>query len=86
MSLYSGFYPQTNGQTERLKQELETGLRLLWSQDPSSWSDNVVWVGYALNFLPLSAMGLSPFQAVYAYQPPLFGSPDFGFDDCSNWI
>lgn len=38
VSLTSGYHPQTNGQAERLNQELETGLRCLCSQNPSSWS------------------------------------------------
>jgi len=41
-SLYSGFHPQFNGQTERLNQELDTGLQFLCSRDPASCSKNVV--------------------------------------------
>ncbi|KAI3376164.1 hypothetical protein L3Q82_016689 [Scortum barcoo] len=37
-SLSSGFHPQSNGQTERMNQELETALRCMASQHPSSWS------------------------------------------------
>lgn len=33
-----------SGQTERLNQELDTGLRLLCSKKPASWSRNMVWV------------------------------------------
>uniref|UniRef100_A0AAQ6IR55 Gypsy retrotransposon integrase-like protein 1 n=1 Tax=Anabas testudineus TaxID=64144 RepID=A0AAQ6IR55_ANATE len=72
VSLSSGFHPQSNGQTERLNQELETGLRLLCSREPTTWSTKVVWVEYAHNSLPSSATGLTPFQVVYGYQPPLF--------------
>lgn len=72
VSLSSGFHPQTNGQTERLNEELETGLRLLCSRDPTSWSQNVVWVEYAHNSLPSSATGLTPFQVVYGHQRHLF--------------
>lgn len=76
VSLSSGFYPQTNGQTERFNQELETGLRLLCARDPASWAKNMVWVEYAHNSLPSSATGLTPFQTVYGYQPPLFSSQE----------
>uniref|UniRef100_A0A3B3DGY8 Gypsy retrotransposon integrase-like protein 1 n=1 Tax=Oryzias melastigma TaxID=30732 RepID=A0A3B3DGY8_ORYME len=72
VSLSSGFHPQSNGQSERLNQQLETGLRILCSRDPSSWAQNVVWVEYAHNSLPSSATGLSPFQVVYGFQPPVF--------------
>ena len=38
VSLSSGFHPQTNGQTERYNQEMETTLRCITSQNTSSWS------------------------------------------------
>ncbi|XP_041810033.1 uncharacterized protein lrfn4b [Chelmon rostratus] len=71
-SLSSGFHPQSNGQTERYNQELETALRCLVSHNPSLWSEQLVWIEYAHNALPVSATGLSPFHCVYGYQPPLF--------------
>ena len=45
VSLTSGYHPESNGQTERLNQELETGLRCLVSQNPASWSKkkNHIW-------------------------------------------
>ncbi|KAI3363705.1 hypothetical protein L3Q82_001198 [Scortum barcoo] len=43
------------------------------SQHPSSWSQQLLWVEYALhNTLTCSATGLSPFQCAYGFQPPLF--------------
>ncbi len=72
VSLTSGYHPQTNGQAERLNQELETGLRCLSSQNPSSWSKMLIWIEFAHNTLPSASTGLTPFQCVYGYQPPLF--------------
>uniref|UniRef100_A0AAQ4Q5S3 Integrase catalytic domain-containing protein n=1 Tax=Gasterosteus aculeatus aculeatus TaxID=481459 RepID=A0AAQ4Q5S3_GASAC len=72
VSLSSGYHPESNGQMERLNQELETGLRCLVSQNPTSWCKNLIWIEYAHNTLPSSSSGFSPFQCAYAYQPPLF--------------
>lgn len=72
VSLTSGYHPQTNGQAERLNQELETGLRCLSSQNPSSWSKMLIWIEYAHNTLPSASTGLTPFQCVFGYQSPLF--------------
>ncbi|KAG5279490.1 hypothetical protein AALO_G00078340 [Alosa alosa] len=36
-SLSSGFHPQSNGQTERVNQELEASLRSLVADNPKSW-------------------------------------------------
>ena len=76
VSLSSGYHPESSGQTERLNQELETCLRCLVSQNPSSWSEHLTWVEYAHNILPTSATGLSPFHCVYGYQPPLFSATE----------
>ncbi|KAK2882761.1 hypothetical protein Q8A73_021694 [Channa argus] len=51
---------------------METGLRVLCSQEPSSWSRNLTWVEYAHNTLPSASTGLTPFQVVFGYLPPLF--------------
>ncbi|KAK3562952.1 hypothetical protein QTP86_011708 [Hemibagrus guttatus] len=50
----NGCWLQSNGQTERLNQELEVGLRILCTKEPTSWSSNLVWVEYAHNYLRLS--------------------------------
>lgn len=70
VSMSSGYHSQTNGQSERLNQELETGLRCLASRNPSHWSEQIIWLEDAHNTLPSSSTGLTPFQCVY--QPPLF--------------
>ncbi|KAL2083807.1 hypothetical protein ACEWY4_021580 [Coilia grayii] len=68
----SGFHPQSNGQTERANQLLETVLRCLASQNPSTWSQQLPWAEYSINSLTSSSSGLSPFECCLGYQPPLF--------------
>lgn len=76
VSLSSGYHPQSNGQTERINQDLETTLRCLASSNPSSWSRYVMWAEYAHNTLCCSSTGLSPFECQFGFQPPLFPSQE----------
>uniref|UniRef100_A0A8C6PCD2 Gypsy retrotransposon integrase-like protein 1 n=1 Tax=Nothobranchius furzeri TaxID=105023 RepID=A0A8C6PCD2_NOTFU len=74
VALTSGFHPQSNGQCERLNQEVEAMLRCLCSSSPSSWSTHLPWIEYAHNAHVSSATGLSPFEASTGIQPSLFPS------------
>lgn len=51
VSLSSGFQPQTNGQTERVNEELEAALCCVVSANPSHWSPQLSWVEYGHNSL-----------------------------------
>lgn len=69
--LSSIFHPQTNGQCERLNQEIENSLRYLSSQYPITWSRHLSWIEYFHNAHISSATGLSPFKVPLGYQPLL---------------
>ena len=72
VSLSSGYHPQSGGQTERLNQEIGRFLRSYCSQQQQDWCQYLVWAEYAQNSLVSACMGLTPFQCVLGYQPPLF--------------
>ncbi|KAI2646712.1 Transposon Tf2-6 polyprotein [Labeo rohita] len=71
-SLSSGFHPQTNGQTDRANQQLERFLRCFASEHQRSWASYLVWAELSNNLHTSTATGLSPFEACYGFQPPIF--------------
>ncbi len=72
ISLTSGYHPQSNGQVERLNQELTRFLRSYCHQNQNDWSRFLLWAEYAQNSLHKPYTGFMPFQCVLGFQPPLF--------------
>ncbi len=72
ISLTSGYHPQSNGQTERLNQEVIRFLRAYCQQHQADWSRYLFWAEYAQNSLTKPATGMTPFKCVLGFQPPVF--------------
>ncbi len=72
VSLTSGYHPQSNGQTERLNQEVIRFLRSYCQQQQTEWSRYLMWAEYAQNSLTKPATGMTPFKCVLGFQPPMF--------------
>ncbi len=66
------YHPQANGQVEHLNQELTRFLRSYCHKNQADWSRYLLWAEYAQNSLRKPATGLTPFQCVLGFQPPLF--------------
>ena len=81
-SLSSSHPPQSNGQTERANQDLETALRCISAHNPASLSCHLTWVEYSHNSLTSSATGMTPSEASFDYLPPLFPSQEI---DVTFW-
>lgn len=69
-------HPQSNGQTERANQDLETTLHCVTAQNPSSCSSFLTWVEYSHNSLSSAATGMTLFMTAYGYQPPLLSAQE----------
>jgi len=67
--LSMAFYPQTDGQTERVNQELEQYLRMFINHRQEQWPE---WLGtaeFAYNNKAYSSTRTSPFKANYRQDP-----------------
>ncbi|KAI7809155.1 hypothetical protein IRJ41_000814, partial [Triplophysa rosa] len=72
VSLSSGFHPQSNGQTERVNQDIEKTLRCLVSNNQTTWTPRLMWAEFAHNTLYHSSLHMSPFECLFGFPPSLF--------------
>ncbi|CAJ0935773.1 unnamed protein product, partial [Ranitomeya imitator] len=81
LSFSSAFHPQTNGQTERTNQTLETNLRCFVSADQDDWVSFLPLAEFALNNRASSATLVSPFFCNSGFHPR-FSSGQVESSDC----
>lgn len=65
----TAYHPETDGQTERTNQTLESYLRMYTNYQQDDWADLLPIAEFAYNNAPHSATQTSPFFANYGYNP-----------------
>ena len=69
ISLSTAYHPQTDGETERLNQEVETYLCIFCGLHPETWTDHIPMAKFVHNHHPHSTTGKSPFYLMLGYEP-----------------
>lgn len=69
----SAYHPQTDGQTVRHNQTMETFLRCFVNACPNKWANWLSLAEFWYNSCHHSAIGCSPFEALYGHLPRHFG-------------
>ena len=69
LALSTVYHPQTDGETERVNQEVETCLQIYCGNNPTSWTDSISHTEFAHNHRPHSITGKSEFFLMMGYEP-----------------
>jgi transposase InsO family protein len=89
LHLSSSYHPQTDGQTERVNQSLETFLCCFAQACPQRWAQWLSLVEYWYNTNWHSALNKSPFEILYNHPPCHFGlvpSDACAVTDLQQWL
>ena len=79
--LSTAFHPQTDGQTERQNQTLETYLRIFANDEQDNWASLLPLAEFAYNNSVHSATNLTPFLVVYKDWQPRVSWEHPGLDE-----
>jgi hypothetical protein len=80
LNMSSAYHPQTDGQSERVNQCVETYLRCFAHACPAKWSQHLSLAEYWYNTSEHSAIKMSPFVALYGKEPRHWGIDASGID------
>ena len=69
LALSTAYHPQTDGETERVNQEVETYLRIFCGNSPSDWAEHIPMAEFVHNIRPHSVTNKSPFSLILGYKP-----------------
>jgi hypothetical protein len=73
LCMSSSYHPQSDGQTERVNQCIETYLRCFVHACPSKWSQWLPVAEFWYNTNSHSSLDRSPFEVLYGHPPKHFG-------------
>uniref|UniRef100_A0A0A9FY82 Integrase catalytic domain-containing protein n=1 Tax=Arundo donax TaxID=35708 RepID=A0A0A9FY82_ARUDO len=71
LRLSSAYHPQSDGQTERVNQCMESYLRCMAFSEPKRWSFWLPLAEWWYNTSFHTSLKLTPFQALYGFPPPM---------------
>ena len=69
LNMSTAYHPQTDSQTERVNQCLETYLRCAVAASPTKWAQWLSLAEYWYNTSFHTAIGCTPFKALYGVEP-----------------
>lgn len=89
LQMSTAYHPQSDGQTERVNQCLETFLRSFVHSCPAKWNSWLPLAEFWYNTCTHSALKVSPFEALYGRPPRHFGltpSDAVSHPDLATWL
>ena len=69
-ALSMAYHPQTDGETERVNQEIEQFLQIFCNYHQDNWADLIPFAEFSHNSQKHSATRRSPFKVLYGFNPP----------------
>jgi hypothetical protein len=89
LQMSTTYHPQSDGQTKRVNQCLETFLRSFVHWCPTNWSAWLPQAEFWYNTCPHSSLGMSPFEVLYGRAPRHLGilpADAIISSDLSEWL